>query len=322
MVEKLILEKSRLKKSNPKILLLIDANSIIHRCFHALPPFTTSKKQPIGAIYGMANIFLKLWKNKPDFAAALFDRPEPTFRKKEYKEYKAQRPVTPNELISQIIEAHNFFEKFGIKTFEAPGFEADDLIATLVYKFKDEPNLKIIILTGDRDTLQLVEGDKVVVEAFKKGISETIIYDHDTVKEQYGLEPEQLIDYKAMVGDPSDNIKGVPGIGPKTAATLIQKYGTLENVFSHLKDDSKIEKKLAPFRAEAELSRRLVILNHEASLDVKNIQELETRSPNVEEYFGALGFKAILERMKKSDKSEAGDDKEIIKKEKDQKSLF
>ena len=304
-------------KNNYKTLLLIDANSIIHRCFHALPPFTTSKKEPIGAIYGMANIFLKLWENRPNFAAALFDRPEPTFRKKEYEDYKAQRPVTPNELISQIVEAHNFFQKFGIKTFEIPGFEADDLIATLVNKFKNEKNLKIIILTGDRDTLQLVEDDKIVVEAFKKGISETIIYNYDTVKNQYGLEPSQLIDYKAMVGDPSDNIKGVLGIGPKTAVDLLQKYGTLENIFSHSKEDPKIEKKLAPFKAEAELARRLVVLNKEAPLEIKDIKELETSEPNVEEYFKTLGFKAILKRMRKNTKETA----ELDKKE-NQKSLF
>jgi DNA polymerase-1 len=304
-------------KNNYKTLLLIDANSIIHRCFHALPPFTTSKKEPIGAIYGMANIFLKLWENRPNFAAALFDRPEPTFRKKEYEDYKAQRPVTPDELISQIVEAHNFFQKFGIKTFEIPGFEADDLIATLVNKFKNEKNLKIIILTGDRDTLQLVEDDKIVVEAFKKGISETIIYNYDTVKNQYGLEPSQLIDYKAMVGDPSDNIRGVPGIGPKTAVDLLQKYGTLENIFFHSNEDPKIEKKLAPFKAEAELARRLVILNKEAPLEIKDIKELETSEPNVEEYFRTLGFKAILKRMRKNTKETA----ELDKKE-NQKSLF
>jgi DNA polymerase-1 len=281
-----------------KILLLIDANSIIHRCFHALPPFTTSEKKPIGAIYGMANIFLKLWKERPDFAAALFDQPEPTFREKEYKEYKAQRPAAPNELISQIIEAHHFFNKFGIKTFEIPSFEADDLIATLVFRFKKEPNLKIIILTGDRDALQLVEDNKIIVRAFKKGVSETTIYNRDAVKEQYGLEPSQLIDFKAMVGDPSDNIKGVPGVGPKTAAALIQKYGTLDNVFSHLQDDPKIEKRLAPFKNEAELSRRLVILNHEAPLKIQNIEELETSAnPDLEEYFKKLGFKAILKRI-------------------------
>ncbi len=201
-----------------KTLLLIDANSIIHRSFHALPPLTTKDGKPAQAIYGIGSILLKLWRDgRPEYAAALFDRPEPTFRKKMYVEYKAQRPAAPTELISQIIEAHNIFPAFGIKTFERPGFEADDLIATFAEKFKKEKDVQVVILTGDRDTLQLVEGEKVVVRTFKTGVSETLTYDEAAVKEKYGLLPNQLIDYKALVGDPSDNIKGVPGVGPKTA---------------------------------------------------------------------------------------------------------
>ena len=120
-----------------KQLLLIDANSIIHRSFHALPPFTGPEDQPTGALYGIASILLRLWKDdRPDYVAALFDRPEPTFRDKIYAEYKAQRPPAASELISQIIEAHNLFQAFGVKTFEKPGYEADDLIATFAEKFK------------------------------------------------------------------------------------------------------------------------------------------------------------------------------------------
>ena len=146
-------------------LLLIDANSVIHRSFHALPPFTAPDGSPTGAIYGVASILLKLWReDRPDYAAALFDRPEPTFRDKKYAEYKAQRPPAPDILILQIIEMHNLFRAFGITTFEKPGFEADDLIATLATRFKNEKDLQVVVLTGDRDTLQLVEGEKVVVQ--------------------------------------------------------------------------------------------------------------------------------------------------------------
>ena len=153
-----------------KKLLLIDANSIIHRSFHAIPPFTAPDGRPSGAIYGIASILLKLWREeKPDYAAALFDRPEPTFRDEKYAEYKAQRPPAADELISQIIEAHNLFQAFGIKTFEKARYEADDLIATLAIKFKDIPDLQVVILTGDRDTLQLVEGDKLVVKTPGRG---------------------------------------------------------------------------------------------------------------------------------------------------------
>src|SRR6266404_1825698 len=139
-----------------RTLLLIDANSLIHRSFHALPPLTAKDGKPVQAIYGIGSILLRLWRDeRPEYAAALFDRPEPTFRKKMYAEYKAQRPAAPTELISQIIEAHNIFPAFGIKTFEKPGFEADDLIATFAEKFKHESDVQVVILTGDRDTLQL-----------------------------------------------------------------------------------------------------------------------------------------------------------------------
>src|SRR6185312_3664433 len=137
-----------------KTLLLIDANSIIHRAFHALPPFTGPDGRPTGALYGISAMMLTLWRTaKPDYAAALFDTPEPTFRDKMYDEYKAKRAPTADELISQIIEARKLFEAFGLKVFEKPGYEADDLIATLAEKFKNEKDVQVVILTGDRDTL-------------------------------------------------------------------------------------------------------------------------------------------------------------------------
>jgi DNA polymerase-1 len=177
--------------------LLIDANSLIHRCFHALPPFSGPDRQPTGALYGLASILIKILREQhPEAIAAFFDRPEPTFRKEMFEEYKIQRPKAPNELVSQIIEAHNLFEAFGIKIFEIPGLEADDLIGTAVEKFKKTPDLKIVILTGDLDSLQLVKNDKVVSETFKKGISDTIIYNEKAVEERYhGLSPEQIPDY-------------------------------------------------------------------------------------------------------------------------------
>ncbi|MBI4094735.1 MAG: hypothetical protein HY435_00895 [Candidatus Liptonbacteria bacterium] len=283
-----------------KTLLLIDANSLIHRSFHALPPLTTPDKKPIQAIYGLAGIFLRLWREeKPEYAAALFDRPEPTFRKKKYEAYKAQRPPAPDELVSQIIEAHNFFSEFGVKTFEKPGFEADDLIATLAERFKNEPGVRVVILTGDMDTLQLVHGDKVVVRTFKKGISETFTYDDNAVMERYGLVPAQITDYKALVGDPSDNIKGVPGIGPKTASALLKKYATLENIYEHLHDDPKLEKKLVGTDTQVKLSKELVVLERHVPIEAVH---LETLKPSMDEkalrsYFRELGFESLVRRM-------------------------
>lgn len=283
-----------------RTLLLIDANSIIHRSFHALPPLTDKGGKPIQAIYGLSSILLKLWREeRPDYAAALFDRPEPTFREEKYAEYKAQRPPAPDGLIPQIIEAHNLFGAFGIKTFEIPGFEADDLIATVAEKFRDSADLRIIILTGDRDTLQLVEGDKVVVKAFKKGVSETIVYDEKNILENYGLAPGRLIDYKALVGDPSDNIKGVPGIGPKTALSLLRKYGDLDNVYKNVSFEGKLGEKLQSFKKEAELSKELVILIRNAPLEIGDIDEIKIADPTKEitEYFSQMGFSALIKRL-------------------------
>src|SRR5258708_5015153 len=282
-----------------KKLLLIDANSIIHRSYHALPPFTTPEGKPSGAIYGLASILLRLWRDeRPEYAAALFDRPEPTFRDKKYAAYKAQRPVTADELISQIIEAHKLFEAFGIRTFEKAGFEADDLIATLTEKFRDQEDLQIVILTGDRDTLQLVTGDKIVVRSFNKGVSDTTIYDEKMVIEKYGLAPSQLIDYKALVGDPSDNIKGVPGVGPKTATEIIKKFGSVKNLYINLNTDPKLQKRFGPFKKDAELAEELVTLERNVPIPPFSQGELATGDApaSVKPYFMAMGFATLLKR--------------------------
>lgn len=323
-----------------KKLLLIDANSIIHRSFHAIPPFTTPTRKPSGAIYGIASILLKLWReDRPDYAAALFDRPEPTFREEKYAAYKAQRPQAPDELIQQIIEAHKLFETFGIKTFEKPTFEADDLIATLAEKFKvkkgdngaardgGENDLQVVILTGDRDTLQLVEDDHLVVQTFNKGVSDTTIYDEKAVFEKYGLMPSQMVDWKALVGDPSDNIKGVPGVGPKTALELLQKYGSVEELFAHIGDDEKVAKRIGPYRAEAELSRELVILERHVPITIPPLKALAPQYDikRIEEYFIDMGFATLLKRLYGEEK-ETKQIKTSAKKEEAskniQKSLF
>ncbi len=287
-----------------KTLLLFDANSIIHRSFHALPPFTGPDGQPTGALYGIASILLKLWREeRPDFATALFDRPEPTFRDKIYAEYKAQRPQAASELIAQIIEARYLFEAFGVKTFEMAGYEADDLIATFAEKFKGlklkDEGLRIIILTGDRDTLQLVEDGKVYVRNFNKGISDTTTYDEKAVFEKYSLRPDQLVDYKALVGDSSDNVKGVPGIGPKRALELIRKFGTIENLYAQLADEPKLQPRLAPFKKEAELSKKLVVLDREVPLAMPPLESLATSEVPLDtiDYFKKMGFTTLLKRL-------------------------
>ena len=281
-----------------KTFLLIDANALVHRSFHALPPFTTKDGRPSGALYGLSNILLKILRdNPPDYVAAFFDRPEPTFRKKLYAEYKIHRPKAPDELVSQIIEAHNLFEKFGVKTFEAPGFEADDLIGAAAKKFGDISDLKVIILTGDLDTLQLIKDEKVVIETLKKGISETIIYGETAVKQRFGILPEQIPDYKGLVGDPSDNIPGVKGVGPKTAAAIIQKYNNLENFFKS--NDEKYQK-ILEHKDIALFSKQLATINTEAPLAITDISEIKNAGFNagkIIDYFGELGFQSLVKRI-------------------------
>lgn len=290
-----------------KKLLLIDANALIHRAFHAIPNLTAPDGRPSGALYGLTNVLIKIFREEhPEYAVAFFDRPEPTFRKELYAPYKAQRPKAADELVSQIIEAHNLFDVFGVKTFEIPRFEGDDLIGTAVEKFKDEKDVQIVILTGDLDALQLVEGNKVVVETLKQGISETITYDETAVEARYGMSPEQLKDYKGLVGDTSDNISGVKGVGPKTATTIITEFGSLENFFATIKASSATDKKTLSYKKIAEheeiamLSKHLGTIRRDAPLAITNIEEIKYEHFPIETiipYCKEFGFTTILRRL-------------------------
>lgn len=283
-----------------KTLFLIDANSLIYRCFFALPPLTGAGGEPAGALYGLSNILLKILKEqRPDYAAAFFDRPEPTFRKEMFSDYKIHRPKAPDELVSQIIEARRLFDAFDVKSFEAAGFEGDDLIGTAVEKFKKLADLKIVMLSGDLDNLQLVENDMVVEETFKKGISETAIYGENEVEKRFGVSPKQMPDYKSLVGDASDNIPGVPGIGPKTAAVIIQKYGCLENFFEKGTAE-KVYGKIFPLKNQVFLSRRLAAIRRDAPLSVDDVEELKHGGVDPQKlisYFEKLGFKSLINRL-------------------------
>src|SRR3989338_2657849 len=226
-----------------KKLILFDAHAIIHRAYHALPEFATSKGEPTGALYGLSAMLLKIiGELKPDFMVACFDLPSPTHRHEVYDAYKAGRAKIDDNLILQLERAKDVFIAFGIPIYSHPGFEADDIIGTIVetvkgrtFKNSQGSTLETVIASGDMDALQLVDDKRVQVYTLKKGINDTILYDEKKGKEALGFLPKLLVDYKGLRGDPSDNIIGVKGIGEKTATSLITTFGSVEDIYKALK---------------------------------------------------------------------------------------
>jgi len=286
--------------SKNKKILLIDAHSLIHRSFHALPPLTAPDGTPTGALYGVSSTLIRVLKEKsPDYVVAAFDRPEPTFRKEQYAEYKAHRPKAPDELISQLKGSRELFKKFGIYISEIPGYEGDDIIGTLSEKFSKEDGVFITILTGDLDTLQLVKNGKIEVETFRKGINDAMIYDENAVRERLGVTVEQVPDYKGLVGDQSDNIPGIPGVGPKTAVQLILKYGTIENIYTSINTQDPLFKKIAEHKEIALLSKNLATIKKNVPINIP-LEEAKYEKPGpdkLEEYFNHLGFESLIKRL-------------------------
>jgi DNA polymerase-1 len=284
-----------------KKLLLIDANSLLYRCFFALPPLTAPDGTPSGGLYGLASILLKIFREcRPDYCAAAFDRPEPTFRRQAFAAYKITRPPAPDPLVSQVKEAPDLFASFGIKSFSLAGFEADDIIATFSRRFSAET--QVIILSGDHDTLQAVEDNRIIVWLPKRGISDLEVYNEEKVVEKYGLKPERLNDYKGLVGDKSDNIPGVRGVGPKTATNLIQQFGRLEDFFELAAGSTEPKyRKILEQKEIALLSKELATLNFEVSLKIP-LEELSLAGFDRKEtadFFRAKGFHSLINRLEK-----------------------
>ncbi len=203
-------------------LVLLDAHAIIHRAYHALPEFTGPDGAPTGALYGLSSMLLRLCTDlKPDYIAGCYDLPKPTVRHEAHEDYKASRGKIDDALIAQLTTSRKVFEAFSIPIYEREGFEADDILGTIVELFKDDANVEIVIASGDMDTMQLIEGKKVQVYTLKKGLNDIILYDEQAIIDRYGFAPELIADWKGLRGDPSDNIKGVPGIGEKTATELV-----------------------------------------------------------------------------------------------------
>jgi DNA polymerase-1 len=270
--------------ADKKRLIIFDSNSVIHRAFHALPPLTTKKGEVVGAVYGFLLVFLKVIKEfQPDFIVACFDVKGPTFRHEKYQAYKAKRPKAPEELYQQIVKVKEVLAGFNVPVLEKAGFEADDLVGTITKvapKHQAFPGLETIIVSGDSDNLQLID-KKTKVYVLRKGVKDTVLYDEAKVAEKYeGLEPKQLIEYRALRGDPTDNIIGVPGIGEKTALALIKEYGSLEKVYDNLAlINPKIKEKLIQHKEEAFSSRELTAICTKVALDF-NLQQAQWSNYN------------------------------------------
>jgi DNA polymerase-1 len=279
-------------------LVLIDGNAIMYRAFHALPPMTNKKGEPTNAIYGLVSMVLRVIQDlKPTHIAVCFDEKAPTFRRKEYAKYQAQRPPMPGELSSQFDKARQFFFAVGIPVYSMEGFEADDLIGTIADKSKED----VVIITGDRDQLQLVN-KKVKLYMPIAGLSNAKLFGEQETLERMGVSATLIDDYKALVGDPSDNYPGVPGIGPKTAVSLLEKFGTFEDIYKNLdKISASVGAKLKAGEKLGRLSKRLATIVRDVpfEFDFEKMDDWDIDSDKVLKLFNEFGFKTLTERIKK-----------------------
>jgi DNA polymerase-1 len=280
-------------------LVLIDGNAILHRAFHAMPPLTTRSGEPINAVYGLVSMFLRVVQDlQPDAIAVAFDEKEPTFRHKEFKEYQSQRPPTADDLSSQFQKARDFFKAAKVPIYSMPGFEADDVIGTIADKSKGD----VVIVTGDRDILQLVN-DKKNIKLYMPvvGLTNAKLYGEAESRERMGVPPDEIPDYKALVGDPSDNYPGVAGIGPVSAEKLLEKYKSIDNIYAHLKDiEPNVRHKLEVKKDDAKLFHRLatIIRDVPIKVDYEEMGKWKIDNPDVLKLFEEFGFKTLTERIK------------------------
>ena len=257
-----------------KKLIIIDGNSLVFRAFHALPPMKMNDGQVINAAYGFYTMLLGLIdERKPDFLAVSFDLKGPTFRKELFEDYKGNRQKTPDELLSQFPLIKEGLRKLNIPILETEGYEADDVIGT-VAKRADQAGIEAYVVTGDRDSLQLItQTTKVLLT--RKGVSEIEVFDQAHLKEVYGLAPWQIIDLKGLMGDASDNIPGIKGVGEKTALKLLAEFESIENLYDHLEElpGNKMKEKIVAGKESAFLSKKLATIVTDVPIDFE-LEEL------------------------------------------------
>jgi len=280
-------------------LVIFDGHAILHRAFHALPPLTTRSGEPINAVYGLVSMLLRVIQDlQPTHIVFCMDEKAPTFRHKAFKDYQIQRPQMADELAGQIAKAKEVMEAFNIPVFSKPGFEADDVIGTIAKEAKVD---EVVIVTGDKDILQLVN-EKTKIYMPILGLSNSKLFGIEETVARMGVAPELIPDYKALVGDSSDNYPGVPGIGPKTAINLITKYKSLTEIYKNLTNIS------AATREKLENGKESALMSHKLATIVKDVPVefgLEKASlwkvdgQKVLDKFSEYGFKTLTERVKK-----------------------
>lgn len=288
-----------------KKLVLIDGNAIFHRAYHSLPPFATANGEVTNAIYGFLRMLFDLYKReKPEYLGIAWDRKAPTFRHIEFKEYKATRQAAPEDLYPQLPRLKEVLTTFHIPMVEMDGYEADDILGTLATKAKSEEGIETIIVTGDKDAFQLVD-DRTWVMIPIKGISEVKMYNAAAVKEKMGVTPEQIVDYKALCGDSSDNIPGVPGVGPVAAIDLLKNYNDLNNIYNHLDQITGArKKKLEEGKESAYMSQKIATIMKDAPIDF-NLDHYKTHRIDYEKakkIFTELEFHSLLKKLEDLEK--------------------
>ena len=280
-------------------LILIDGNALLYRAFYALPPLTNSKGTPTGAVYGFTRMLMKLLQERqPQYIACAFDKGKKTFRHRKFKDYKANRPSMPEELVMQIPLVKEVLEAFRIPIFEDEEYEADDLLGTLAKK-GEEKGLRVEILTGDKDIFQIISPSIYILRP-KKGITETHLFNEEEVKKEFGISSSQIVDFLSLAGDSSDNIPGVPSIGPVTAKGLIQKFKTLENLLDNLEElPSKKRDLLRKYIPQAKLSKKLATIITTVPLKI-NLKEFKVSRPEKDLLFALfkrLEFKKLIKEF-------------------------